>query len=272
VNKLPYLNLGCGNIFDGRWTNVDFVCTGEGVIAYNLREGIPFGDCEFEVVFHSHLLEHLPRENALCFLQECWRVLKPRGLIRVAVPDLEQIALNYICYLKESLEGKPGAKAKYEWSTLELFDQMVRNTGGGEMMKYMADQSKNNDEFLVQRLGPETIRMFEAARNGARRRVPRPPQSLIKRIKNRVKRDGLMRLLGGEYQLLEQARFRNGGEIHQWMYDRLSLADVLVSSGFRNPRVRTAFESDIPGWSEFRLDGEGNCVRKPDSLFMEAVK
>jgi hypothetical protein len=56
------------------------------------------------------------------------------------------------------------------------------------------------------------------------------------------------------------------------MSDRFSLSELLKGCGFRNPIVRTAFDSAIPDWSEFRLDGENGIVRKPDSLFMEAVR
>src|ERR1700709_1713415 len=95
LSELPYLNLGCGSHFDRQWVNVDFSKTGEGVIAHNLLNGIPFNDNTFEVVYHSHVLEHFPKDRAEEFIRECYRVLKPAGIIRVAVPDLEQIVSNY---------------------------------------------------------------------------------------------------------------------------------------------------------------------------------
>jgi SAM-dependent methyltransferase len=58
------------------------------VIAWNLKRGIPFADRISDVVYHSHLLEHFDRDDALNFLIECRRVLKPGGLIRIVVPDL----------------------------------------------------------------------------------------------------------------------------------------------------------------------------------------
>ena len=44
MSKLNYLNLGCGSTFHKDWTNVDFVSTGEDVIAHNLLSGVPFND------------------------------------------------------------------------------------------------------------------------------------------------------------------------------------------------------------------------------------
>lgn len=274
MSQLPYLNLGCGVTYDDRWTNIDFVSTGPGVRAHNLLQGIPEPDNAFDLVYHSHVLEHFPKDKAPVFIRECHRVLKPGGIIRIAIPDLEQIAKNYLQYLNESIEGKAGAPARYEWSVIEMLDQMVRNSTGGEMLRYVADTSKNNDDFLVGRNGAEMLRLFLAVRGGGEKSsAPAPPPpSFFSRAKNRIRRDLLKKLLGPEYEWLQQARFRNSGEIHQWMYDRYSLAVLLESCGFRSPQVKTAFESAIPEWTSFRLDGENGLVRKPDSLFMEAVK
>lgn len=274
MSTLPYLNLGCGITYDERWTNIDFVSTGPGVLAHNLLAGIPHADNSFKAVYHSHVLEHFPKEAAKEFLKECYRVMQSGGIIRIAIPDLEQIARNYIKYLEEAIEGKHGAAAKYEWTLMEMLDQMVRNSGGGEMLKFVADTSKNVDDFLLSRNGHEMERLFDAVR---KKHQPPPPAksqvpSVFTRAKNKLKRLTLMRLLGPEYDLLVQARFRNGGEIHQWMYDRYSLGLLLESVGFKNPHVVTAFESSIPDWSSFKLDGSEGKVRKPDSLFMEAQK
>ena len=67
-------------------------------------------------------------------------------------------------------------------------------------------------------------------------------------------------------------RFRMGGEVHQWMYDRYSLNILLEEAGFNDVKVSTANSSAIAGWSEYGLDSDGEHVFKPDSLFMEGVK
>ena len=38
------------------------------------------------------------------------------------------------------------------------------------------------------------------------------------------------------------------GELHRWMYDRRSLAALLESLGFREPRVETARSSRVADW------------------------
>jgi predicted SAM-dependent methyltransferase len=93
---MKLLNLGCGNRYHPDWTNVNFTSTGDGVIAHNLTQGIPFPDNYFDVVYHSHVLEHFPKAQAEDFIKDCYRVLCPQGILRVVVPDLEEIARTYL--------------------------------------------------------------------------------------------------------------------------------------------------------------------------------
>ncbi len=54
---------------------------------------------------------------------------------------------------------------------------------------------------------------------------------------------------------------------------RSSLARALEEAGFVHPRPCRADESAIPGFNAYLLDIEPDgSTRKPDSLFMEAVK
>jgi predicted SAM-dependent methyltransferase len=275
MTKLPYLNLGCGSTCNNAWTNVDFVSTGPGVIAHNLLSGIPFGDNSFEVVYHSHVLEHFPKEKAKDFIKECYRVLKKDGIIRIAIPDLERIARNYLKYMEESLEGKPGAAQKYDWTMLEMYDQVVRNNSGGEMVEYIKDESRNNDEFLLERNGKEVRLIIDNLRK------KEEPSALVEKPQSnpffhnfgaRVKNKLIRMLLKEDYAALNNGRFRLQGEIHQWMYDRYSLKVLLESCGFKDVQVKGAFDSSIPDWKTFELDGSNEVVRKPDSLFAEARK
>lgn len=81
------LNLGCVSRFHLDWINVYFTSTVRDVIVANLCKGIPFPDQTFDIVYHSHLLEHFSKSDAAGFVNECHRVLRPGGIIRVVVPD-----------------------------------------------------------------------------------------------------------------------------------------------------------------------------------------
>ncbi len=248
------LNLGCGLRYHSDWINIDFHSTKEGVIEHNLNEGIPFEKKSFDVVYHSHLLEHFSKSQALLFLKECFRVLDDSGIIRVVVPDLEQIAKHYLALLEQSLMGDEEAKKQYEWIMLELFDQMIRNDPGGEMLKYWKQDPIPAESFVIQRMGSEVKNILTNIRNNKNRHTENPPK---KSHPNPQK-------IG---------EFRLSGEIHQWMYDRYSLGTLLQQSGFKDVKVCIASESQIPNFNSYLLDIEPNgSVRKPDSLFMEGVK
>jgi SAM-dependent methyltransferase len=280
------LNLGCGSRYHPAWTNVDFAPDDPAVLSHDLRKGIPFPDEEFDVVYHSHVLEHFGRRAARDFLRECLRVLKPGGTLRVAVPDLERIAKTYLGALERAAAGGAQGGDDYEWMMLELYDQAVRESSGGEMGAYLRRDPLPNREFVVGRVGIEAERAIESAARPGGGPAPRAEAArgggrgtLLGRLR-RVLRDRaarrealVRRLLGAEYELLELGRFRRGGELHLWMYDRHSLARVLTEAGFRDARAVGPAESRVEGWADYHLDTEpGGAVCKPDSLFMEASK
>ena len=155
------LNLACGSRVHPDWNNFDFspltllakhmilarILRKAGILSekrferllqiapdvnrWNLRKGIRFKEGMFDVVYHSHFLEHLEREAAPVFLMECHRVLKPGGLLRVVVPDLEIIVREYLD-LVNRLNEEPerpcgtGSSELHQQSIKRLFDQMVR--------------------------------------------------------------------------------------------------------------------------------------------------
>ncbi|EAZ88809.1 glycosyltransferase, partial [Crocosphaera chwakensis] len=256
---MKYLNLGCGSHFHPDWTNVDFVSTQEGVIAYDLRKGIPFDDASFDVVYHSHVLEHFTKGEAERFLEECHRVLRPNGLIRVVVPDLEQIARQYLKALDEASQESAEGTANYNWILLEMFDQVARHQSGGEMAAYLAEENISNESFVIDRIGAEGENLIKLLRP-LKNQLP-PPFSFNPETDN------------FEEVALKVGKFRLSGEVHQWMYDRYSLERILRKTGFTDVKVCQANESRIPEFERFSLDVQlDGRIRKPDSLFVEAVE
>ena len=69
---------------------------------------------------------------------------------------------------------------------------------------------------------------------------------------------------------LREGLFRDGGEVHQWMYDRFSMARALGQAGFSGIENRAAGESGIPRFATYQLEVVNGSERKPYSLYMEA--
>jgi predicted SAM-dependent methyltransferase len=254
ASGLKKLNLGCGNRYHKAWTNVDFNLAADEILAHNLLKGIPFNSESFDVIYHSHLLEHFPKAYAPEFLNECFRVLKPGGIIRVVVPDLEQIAAHYLSLLGKSLQGDREAQKQYEWIVIELFDQMVRNFSGGEMFRYWKQDPVPAEAFVIDRMGSGVSRLISYFRSHKSKNIENPKEEIPSNP-------------------LKIGAFRLSGEIHQWMYDRYSLGVILRQAGFADVKVCRANESQIPNFNSYLLDIEPDgAARKPGSLFMEGTK
>jgi predicted SAM-dependent methyltransferase len=289
------LNLGCGARRHPAWTNLDRTARGPDVRACDLRYGIPFPDAACAVVYLAHVLEHFTRTDGRALLRECHRVLRPGGLLRVAVPDLETIARLYLHALQRALAGDRPASDDHTWLMLELYDQAVREQPGGEMAAYLRQVRIPNEEFVLTRLGTEARAIMDADRGAAPRAVATVPAAdaagaWIHRLRGpltrlrkvaRLLRDPkyrrswlVRRWLGPEgYSAYRTGCFRRSGEVHQWMYDRHALCAVLAATGFCAIRRVGATESGIPGWHAYQLDADAaGRPHKPDSLYMEAVR
>jgi predicted SAM-dependent methyltransferase len=154
MGKLNHLNVGCGNKFHKQWVNVDMTSYSKDVISANLLKGIPFPDNEFDVLYHSQVLEHFPKEKAQDFMKECYRVLRKGGIIRVVVPNLENIIDEYKKFLTENIENPNDVSAaNYDWILLEMYDQTVRNHTGGQMAEYLKRPVLINENYVIDRLG-----------------------------------------------------------------------------------------------------------------------
>lgn len=89
------LNLGAGsNPIDG-WVNIDRKTGGE---AYPLTD---YADGSVDEIRASHILEHFRMEDQDKILREWVRVLKPGGVLKIAVPDVRLIA-------EKMIRGEPG--------------------------------------------------------------------------------------------------------------------------------------------------------------------
>jgi len=268
-SDINYLNLGCGYRFNSQWTNVNFVSTGEEVIAHDLTKGIPYQDNSFDLVYHSHVVEHFPRTLAESFIRECYRVLKPKGVLRVVVPDLEQIVRIYLTALDKASASEQWA-ANYEWISLELLDQLVRNHRGGDMAVYLSQDEIPNKAFITERFGSEAQKFWQSKHN--RNSQSRPLSKQIRGLGLNL-HQLLPKPVKKLYKAIQIGYFYQSGEIHQWMYDRYSLAVLLENCGLEQIIRRTATESYLDNWNSFNLDTESSgSIYKPDSLFMEAVK
>ena len=153
-----------------------------GGVTYGNATRLPLEDGSVDVLYSSHMLEHLDRSEADRFISECLRVIRSGGWLRLVVPDLSFYVEAY-------------------------------------------NRRKDADELL------EGLFL-------SRRRVL-----------------GVRRL----------ADVLVGFRGHRWMYDELSLAELVRHGGFESVEVLDPGETRIPD-----ILGLDLSERAEDSIFLEA--
>lgn len=275
------LNIGCGGLFHPAWINIDASQHAPGIIACDVRDGLPFADNTFQAVYHSHFIEHLTPADARVVFVECRRVLAGGGIIRVVAPDGERQTRLYLECLERAARGDPQAADEYDWVLLEMIDQMVRTETGGEMGRLLVSERVPAEEFVRGRVGEEAFETYRTLarhfRLGTSRQVAaRPSRGLRQWLsENRLKvAEAFIRRVAGREALaaFREALFRRTGEVHRWMYDRFSLKRLLETTGFTDVRIVDARTSRIPNFAQYELDFRKGAERKPSSLYLEAVR
>ena len=94
VPALPWLLRRAGRLSDERYSA--YVSGAFRTVRYlDLSLRFRFPDGYFECVYASHVLEHLHPDVAEHCLSEVHRVLAPGGIVRLAVPNLDQVVAAY---------------------------------------------------------------------------------------------------------------------------------------------------------------------------------
>lgn len=124
------LNLGCGSVRPNGWINTDSSLNANlqripffgkkftklfskvdyksnNLTYMNLNKKWNYEDSNVDIVYASHLFEHLSLKSADLFLKEAYRTLIPGGVIRIVVPDLLKISKRYINDYEATVNGDP---------------------------------------------------------------------------------------------------------------------------------------------------------------------
>lgn len=260
---MKLLNIGCGHNYHPDWINLDLHRT-EFVKYYNIKNKLPFPPDSIDVIYHSHVLEHIDKSLAKKFIADCYRVLKPNGIIRVVIPDLEQICLEYLSNLKKGFNlNDQKAILNYKWNKMELFDQIVRRKNGGEMLATI-ESGKFNKNYVLSRNGEE-INLWRTESHNFN-------FGIKEKIINFLRKDNhFSRFI---INFVKKSNPQKSGEAHLWVYDKLDLKILLEGVDFRDFKIMKYNESRILNWNRYALDkARGrNYPRRPDSLFVEAIK
>lgn len=267
---MKMLNMACGTRYHKDWINIDFHANSKLVRKINILDVLPFEEDSFDVIYSSHFFEHISIIQAKSVLQEVHRILQPNGVLRIVVPDLENICKEYLKNLEE-VSNDDKKDNKYDWIVIELLDQLVRMNRGGSMGKMFSSVSQSKDKelasYILHRTGDDLLNNNSPiqSRNITFSKIMNKSIYLYLKI---------IRFLVPKY--LRDLVFINTsiGERHQWMYDRYSMTKLLNSLNFKNISVKSYNDSNIKNFNSYILDikRDGSPYKGVSSLYIEATK
>lgn len=89
------LHIGCGNKYLPGWKHVDVINAPHIDYLTNAQDLSMIENESIEEIYACHVLEHFGRKEINAVLEEWNRVMIKGGVLRIAVPDFEKIALVY---------------------------------------------------------------------------------------------------------------------------------------------------------------------------------
>lgn len=94
------LHLGSGTNLVTGWINVDNnfdnnIDLKKLDLNWDLTKTLPYENNSIDLIFHEHFIEHLEKIDGHHFLQDCYRILKPGGVMRLGWPDMQRILDAY---------------------------------------------------------------------------------------------------------------------------------------------------------------------------------
>lgn len=193
------VNLGCGLAVAHGWTNVDaslnalvaswprlahkllYRVSGSNryysqdrycelleqhvFIHHDLSHSIPLKDRTADFIYSSHFLEHLFKQDAERLLADCYRALKPGGIIRICVPDLAHAVSLYARGEKEQMlanyffvEDKESFLARHKYMyDFELLKSCLEKYGFSQVTRCAYKKGKTPDIEILDNRPEETL-------------------------------------------------------------------------------------------------------------------
>jgi SAM-dependent methyltransferase len=105
------LHWGCGSVIAPGWINSD-IMDGPGVdIPCDIRRGLPLSDGSVDYIVSHHALPDLGLYDQVPALRELHRVLRPGGVLRLSLPDLDRAIAAY-------QQGRRAYFHTWEWDSV----------------------------------------------------------------------------------------------------------------------------------------------------------
>jgi predicted SAM-dependent methyltransferase len=165
LGSVKRLNLGCGPCVAPGWINAD-QRPGDGIdLAGDIRSGLPLDTDSIDYIAAIHVLQDLSFLDIPPLLAELKRILKPCGVIRLAVPDLDRAIRAYLAgdhgyfYVPDTDARRIGTKlvAQIIWygsvrtpMTFDCLQELLSNKGFANIRRCPFGQTGSRYPEIVQ--------------------------------------------------------------------------------------------------------------------------
>lgn len=95
TDRCLFVNLGCGAQSGPEYVNVDVVPAPHIHFVHDVKVLDMFSSESVDLLYASHIMEHIPRHELDAVIAEWHRVLKRGGILRISVPDFDNLLKIY---------------------------------------------------------------------------------------------------------------------------------------------------------------------------------
>lgn len=150
------LHLGCGEKHIEGFTNVDVRKLNGVDLVDDIKKLNSFEKESIDLIYASHVLEHIGRREYVSVLSRWYDLLKVGGKLRIAVPDFEKVVEHYnenknLHVLRGFLYGGQTYEQNYHYCTWDFntLSEDLKNLGFKNVYRYdwTSTEHTNIDDF-----------------------------------------------------------------------------------------------------------------------------
>lgn len=151
-NKKVQLHLGCGKRYLPGFVHVDLDDFPHIDYRQPISDFPAFKDNSVDLIYCCHALEYFDRKEVKAVLKEWYRVLRPKGVLRLAVPNFEAIVKIYKKYKDLEHRGILGP----------LYGRMeIKTAKGGKLIYHKTAYDFNSLKKVLESAGFKKVHRYD---------------------------------------------------------------------------------------------------------------
>ena len=107
--------------------NIDILKSDAVDIVDDIRNLKNFEERTIDTIYACHVLEHFSRKEYFSVLERWYNLLKPGGVLRLSVPDLEQWFNYYAFWKEQTISEFAIEKPAGNWIAAEILIKLTLN-------------------------------------------------------------------------------------------------------------------------------------------------